>query len=113
MKRPLTAVYPGHPVRLAWIITQEFGSWDEATQNTAPDRTPWSDALTSDRVPGAGGNVHAALDFLKRVMEFGWDKAKSHADEYWLHSSILAPNLQQGQAEADEVSRQEIEEWLP
>jgi len=79
-----SSVYPGHPVTVAYLITRCFPNYKAAFQK---DGTKWNyaSALSSSKIPGAGGNVHAALDFLSylRSEDITWEGAVKWADDYW------------------------------
>ena len=74
------AVYPGHAVTLAWLITHAFPNLEAAE---AKGRV-FPAALASGEIPGAGGNVREALDFL-RLLRDGtpWEFALRWANRAW------------------------------
>jgi len=76
---PKGCVYPGHPLSIAYLILLAYPSYEAATSLNGN----YPEALTSAVIPGAGGNVHAALDFLKSVPIIGVERAIEHADHYW------------------------------
>lgn len=90
MTRPLeleilggAAVYPGHPVTIALLITHAFPSL--AAANHVTEEQPgiaYCDALTSPEIPGAGGCVHMALDLL-RFLRTAPEQAIAWADRAW------------------------------
>lgn len=101
-------VYPGHPLTLALIITDVYPSLAEAEQK----------ALGSREVPGAGGNVHSALDFLRRAMAGNIDAAIEHANAAWAYCdgqrTAQPERWRNGQAQADRVMdelRRGLERW--
>ena len=92
------AVYPGHPITLAWCIVKHFPGLPEALKG----------ALTSADIPGAGGNVHSGLDVLRRLssgMEFGLvvDLANRDWDECDNQKRKLYDRWKRGQTQAEEI----------
>jgi hypothetical protein len=77
------SVYPGHPVTVAYIITQLYVSFEDATE--VQEGHQYSNALGDNDVPGAGGNVSAALSFLHYLKTgiLSWEDAIKYADESW------------------------------
>jgi hypothetical protein len=79
-----SSVYPGHPITVAYLITKIFPTFEEAFDSSD---SKWNDAnaLASSKIPGAGGNVSAALSFLRYLRDesLTWDKAVLWADDYW------------------------------
>lgn len=74
------AIYPGHPITIAYVITQRYKSFVEATTigSTFPA------ALEDDKVPGGGGRVYCALDLLRKRQEGeDWDSLFQWADHVW------------------------------
>ena len=68
------AVYPGHPITVALLITRTFPSFEAAQAG----------ALQSAEIPGAGGNVHQALDLLVQARGgVPLDEAFRLADRAW------------------------------
>lgn len=76
------AVYPGHPITLAYLIFKIYASSEAANANT---KYNWPEAVGDGRIPGAGGNVYNALYFLRILEEYGFDleRAFKVADECW------------------------------
>lgn len=96
------AVYPGHAVTLALLITHAFPSLEAA----AATGKQFPRALESNNIPGAGGNVYVALDLLRRLRAGEvWEDAMWFADEAWSNcDSQLERNTKrwvEGQAQAD------------
>jgi hypothetical protein len=58
------AVYPGHPVTLALVIVRTHDSYAQAASMS--EGFAWPHAVGCSAVPGAGGNVHSAMDLLAR-----------------------------------------------
>lgn len=76
------AVYPGHPVTLALVIVRTHESFEAA--NTYKEGFAWPHAVGCNAVPGAGGNVHAAMDLLVRWSKGeDLDKLVERADQTW------------------------------
>jgi hypothetical protein len=57
-------IYPGHPITLAVQIARAFPTFAAAR---APSSHGWPEALSSDKVDGAGGNVYTALQALGKL----------------------------------------------
>lgn len=78
-------VYPGHPLVLATIIMEIYGSFDEA--NT-PTGHGWCEALADHRIPGAGDHVGAAMRTLAIGAKGGTaDEMIAYANRYWSEGS--------------------------
>lgn len=107
------AVYPGHPVTLAYIITQVFDTYEEASGRSCSCGSGlhlcgkgWPNALGDSAVPGAGGNVYGALDLLARLHKgMSWDDAIKHAVDYWdrcdSQKTAYPKRHQEGQEQAE------------
>lgn len=95
------AVYPGHAVVLAYIIMDEFPSYAAAMKKDKG--VEYVNALTSDKVPGAGGCVQAALDLLREARLLSIEAAIFRADERWVSetSGGYLKYRELGQAQAD------------
>lgn len=105
-------VYPGHPVTIAYFILRTFSSPDAANKRGENFKA----ALTHKDIPGAGGCVHAALDFLDRAHVAGIENALTWARERWLSetSDGYKDKRDPGQAEADMLTpyvRELFEAW--
>lgn len=75
------AVYPGHAVTVAYCIVNAFQTYEEAFQRTEHN---WAAALGDGRIPGSGGCVASALDFLRRLRQGATEEeAFQFADELW------------------------------
>ncbi len=102
------AVYPGHPITLAYLITKVFPSYGEAVKVHAGRN--YSAALASTDIPGAGGCVHEALSLLHGLREGEFsslEEAFSWADQDWSRTDsqkVRDPERwRQGQEQADRV----------
>lgn len=93
------AIYPGHPTTIALFIVNRFPSFAAATERGHE----YAAALESNDIPGAGGNVAAALDFLAAMIKGTMPPtaAVAYADEAWRQSCYKAESLNPGQAQAD------------
>ena len=84
-----TAIYPGHPITIAFCIMKAFPDYASAAEhpnNEAPA------ALASSRIPGAGGCVYNALQLLRSLRDgvslkaafedadATWDRVDNHKD---------------------------------
>lgn len=103
------AVYPGHPIKIAHIITEVFDSFEAATKKG----TCYSAAMESNDVPGAGGNVASALEILGYLVKqtAPVDKAIQRGDDIWKAecSTAYRDRYEEGQKQADEVKPMLIE----
>lgn len=114
------AVYPGHPITLALLVVNNFASLDEAKSREG--RT-FPAALECSHIPGAGGNVYSALDFLHHLKHLSWDDAVKIADDYWFNCDSQGKGgypmpgrkhdpkywikrCKEGQAQADRLKKQ-------
>lgn len=76
------SIYPGHPVTIAYLIVNIFPTYESAFAK--PDGSPYSSALGSCKIPGAGGNVSDALCLLKYLHDgIPWSLAIKDADDGW------------------------------
>jgi hypothetical protein len=77
------AVYPGHPLVIAYLIVCKYGSYEEAAG--IPDGSPYPGALGDVDIPGAGGNVSNALHVLMLIKKNGntIDDAFARGDLMW------------------------------
>jgi len=74
-------VYPGHPLVVATIIMELYGSFDEAN---APTEHGWCEALSDSLIPGAGDHVGAAMRTLAIGAKGGTaDEMIAYANWYW------------------------------
>ena len=107
------AIYPGHPVTLAYMIVCRYASLKEATAKGQNYPKP----LEDHRIPGGGGNIHAALDFL-RLAKDGLAPAFEWADRSWERCDgqkvSNTRRWRDGQAQADEIKpllAEKLREW--
>lgn len=94
-------VYPGHPLVLATIIMEIYGSFDEAN---APTGHGWCEALADHRIPGAGDHVGAAVRTLAIGAKGGTaDEMIAYANRYWSEGNAGGhlKNVVAGQQQAD------------
>lgn len=76
-----SAIYPGHPVTLAFCIVHAFATYEEAF---APTEHNFTRAIGDVRIPGAGGCVSSALMILRHLKSgMPFDEAMTLADDYW------------------------------
>lgn len=109
-------VYPGHPLVIATCILRTFDSFAEASARSGNHSYP--EALTHSAIPGAGGEVYQALDFLKRILEGRLDpkEALSFASERWKqngaggHTEAVEPGIAQA-AKLEEVFLTLLQKW--
>lgn len=112
-------VYPGHPLVIAYLIVERYASLREALRGSTGG---YPAALVSARIPGAGGNVHAALDFLERVIDsrLPFEDAVKHANAWWAAcdsqatSDALIVRWRSGQTQADQILdllQQRLSNW--
>lgn len=95
--------YPGHPITLAFIIASLYPSLKSALDYQGRD---YPAALRDSRIPGSGGNVWGALDFLRHSHN-SWEFAVSFADDFWARCDNQKQNDQprwrRGQEQADRI----------
>lgn len=60
------AVYPGHPVVVAYLIMKKFDTFEDASGKSP--NCEYKNALVDNEIPG-GGEVHMALDLVKHITE--------------------------------------------
>lgn len=73
-------VYPGHPITIALMILNLYPTLHAAGER----KGDFPAALGDGRIPGAGGNVHTALDTLHQVAKgTSIDEVLVDADERW------------------------------
>lgn len=76
------AVYPGHPITIAYCIVRNYPSLAEAL--AVPEGRIYASALGDNDIPGAGGNVRAALDVLRQAAkDEALDTVFALADDMW------------------------------
>ena len=74
-------VYPGHPITIAYICTQVYSKLGDAI---APTTDNPHHALGNNDIPGAGGNVYAAISLIQGYLEGqNLDYLFDRADESW------------------------------
>ena len=100
--------YPGHPVAIAAKILELYPSLEAATGRTADlanEPLP-SHAVRNAALPGAGGNVYAALDLLKYTLAGHAELARVAAEDYWKTSAqpFGEARVSRGQQEACEAA---------
>lgn len=81
-----SAVYPGHPITLAYLITQNYDSLAAVLAPCYDNygyKQTWCAAVGDSRIPGAGGNVHAAVDLLKNLVAGNENEALTRALYLW------------------------------
>lgn len=74
-------VYPGHPCVIAYMILKKYESYEKAIERSPGAGYPM--ALVDGDISGAGGNVYAALDILKAIVEKGPEEAFSQGEAAW------------------------------
>lgn len=80
--KPEKAIYPGHPVTLAFCIVYAFPTYEAAFAKTGHN---WAAAMGDSRCPGSGGCVASALDLLRSLKQktATFDEAMAEADRVW------------------------------
>jgi len=114
------SVYPGHPLVIAYIIINNYPNLEAALKKS--ENSVYCRALTDCNIPGAGGNVHSAIDFLVNVKNDMpmMDLAIARANLWWAgcDGQLSNPNLFNrwlaGQEQADrfmERLKSKLPEW--
>jgi len=106
---PDHALYPGHPVTIAFCILKAFDNFEQATEKPYGDNTP--KAVASRLIPGSGGCVYSALDFLSALRKgAGLEAAFEQADATWCR--VDGQKEGGGSYAKDEADRQRfIQRW--
>jgi len=93
------AVYPGHPVTIAYLIMKKYPSLAAASE---VHECGFRAALADNDIPGAGGRVYAAMSLLQRRAEgASWEELFARADEIWEGEHFSEHEL--GQEQADRI----------
>lgn len=107
-------VYPGHPVTTGYIIMRKYPCLSAATEKG----TTYPKALEDCDIPGAGGNVYSALDFLSAIKNgMPVETAIERWSKQWVEGRAggLVDKVEPGVKEAEAVGRWlrlEIEDWI-
>lgn len=91
-------IYPGHFALIAYFIVNQYSSFEEANQGT-PSGFP--KALAEPSIPGAGGEVYMALNFLKDIVVDGKDAEETFLEYHsrWKaggHTKNIESSKEQG-----------------
>jgi hypothetical protein len=103
------AVYPGHQITLAYLITRAFPTFESAFIKSKDNGWgSYAAALGSSRIPGAGGCVSDALGLLRKLRQgTPIEQAFKEADDTWerVDSQVTAypKRWKEGQEQADLV----------
>lgn len=112
------AVYPGHPVTLAYLIVLTYPNLSAAQQFGQNSSVVEEDQL----LPGAGGHNACAVRLLADL-DCGdpWEEVVARADEFWASCDGQRDSVQHqqrwldGQAQADKIKpllQASVLEWL-
>lgn len=71
--------YPGHPIVLAYLITQKYSSLNQALRKNLF----YLKVLEDKDIIGADKNIYAALEFLHQSKNINFNKAWQEAQEDW------------------------------
>lgn len=107
-------VYPGHPLVIAYVISKVYTNPSAALEKTEHNA---HHALGSLDVPGAGGEVWAAIDVIKGLRDGkSPDSVLQLADHRWEMTTFNGHKdaYVDGQLQADEVKTKlnEILTWV-
>jgi hypothetical protein len=86
MTTDFRAIYPGHPVMIAYTIMYEYPSYEAAVESVYDNNGKYisTAACCNNDIPGAGGNVHLGEMLLKMLRDGRpWDEAMTWADKAW------------------------------
>lgn len=98
------AVYPGHPIVLGYLIARTYPSLDEARRS----------ALGDTRIPGAGGSVSAALEFLRYLQEgVSLNTFKGLSARQWEVDAIDSKTHKAGERQAERLWQTFLQHVLP
>jgi hypothetical protein len=98
------AVYPGHPIVLGYLIARTYPSLDEARLS----------ALRDTRIPGAGGSVNAALEFLGYLQDgVALNTFKEMAARQWKVDAVDPKAHKAGEKQAERLWQTFIQHVLP
>lgn len=105
------AVYPGHPVTTAYLITKRFENFEAAQKqpDVKPGEYSCPAALSDCDIPGAGGCVYSALDLLRHLHNgtMTFEDGMQWADDVWRRVddqlSKYRPRWEEGQTQADKI----------
>ena len=96
-------VYPGHPLVIAFLIVSRYPNLESALKKGKES----SSALENSYIPGAGGNVYIALDFLRQCFQIGFPRAYERACGSWANcdnQKVLDPERHRlGVEQADRI----------
>lgn len=94
-------VYPGHALVVAWEIMNVFPDAASALKRSDTN-TACPEAVADGRISGAGGEVYAACELLKRAQAGeSADALMDWADEIWIsgsaggHTKSVEPGMEQ------------------
>lgn len=103
--------FPGHPVVLACMVMDRYGSLSDAKADSA--------ALKDGFIPGSGCAVWAALDLLEACQKLSLEEALKQSEHYWQNweaqSNANAIAAQDGRAEATHLMpflQEHVLNWL-
>lgn len=112
------AVYPGHPVTLAYLIVRLYPSLDAARARG----NHYAAVEEDSRLPGAGGHNREAVALLSRLVAGeDWEAEMAHAADLWRcvdgqanGDGRLRKRHHAGQVQADRVApllREAVATW--
>lgn len=103
------AIYPGHPMTIAYCIINKYKSLEEASklsEHNCPE------AVGDGDIPGGGGSVYSALDFLHNINKgVPIEIAIKEANKTW-KSYCWGPHADRaepGQKQANNIKQKFIE----
>jgi hypothetical protein len=75
------AVYPGHPLVVAWVIMNVYDTPDEALAMT---KHGWCEAVGSNDIPGAGDGAGNGARVCRKIRDgMSGEDAADLAEELW------------------------------
>jgi hypothetical protein len=81
---PRGAVYPGHPLVIAYLVMKSFKSLEDAL--TTPPGQQSKNLYSLGALPGSVGAIEAAVQVLRLGQSGSFGKALDFADNEWLQS---------------------------
>jgi len=105
------AVYPGHPLVLAYLVMRNFESLEDA--NAIPRGKVGKNVFSRAALPGSIANLETALAVLALTRRGELTLARDIADQAWLdsrHQTLNREAWEEGLAQAETVAMAYLQE---